>query len=143
MRTGTTVGCVVDEDFGWLGVGGEDTGPLGGDRHDIFRLMRLAGQATDLLTAATDTESWRKATGLKALYLVLRPVEAVKQPSMTLASRARKVRTYEVEYDWYGVLGDDGPASGWLLAGHLALVLAALSEQDSIALPDLPAVLPE
>ena len=129
---------MADEDFGWLGVGGEDTGLLGGNEHDIFRLMRLAGQATVLLTAATDTESWRTATGLKALYLVLRPVETVKQPSMTLASRTRKMRTYGVEYDWYGALGDDGPASGWLLAGHLALVLAAISKQDGVALPDLP-----
>lgn len=135
-----TVPVVGDEDYGWLGVGGEDTGRLGGSRRDIRRLMRLAMQASNLITAATDTEAWRAETGMQALYLVLRPVEAQKEPSITPVGRGGRGRTFVVDNDWYGLLGDDDRTAGWLLAGHLLLVLAALAEQSAVALPALPAV---
>ncbi len=129
---------MADEDYGWLGVGGEDTGLLGGSSRDITRLMWLAGQASDLLTGTSDTTMWRAETGLQSLYLVLRPVEASGDPSIDFVSRADKVRTYSVDYDWYTVVQGDDRRAAWLLAGHLLLVVAAISEQDRLPLPALP-----
>jgi hypothetical protein len=128
---------LVNEDYGWLGVGGGFEDPDAGD--DEFErfvgFMGRADLARRMIGEIGEVEQWRSATGLQSLFLVLRQSTDYDQPEIDFVSSRGGTTTYSVAYDWLSPTFADNSTGPWACAGYLALVLAAISQQDDIPLP--------
>ena len=127
----------VTEDYGWLGLGGDFSSaprdPAQPNRS--FSLMARVTRANALLGQPTEVEGWRERTGLRSLYLILVQSSDVEQPEIRFLNEKDGTRVYTVEYDWLAPSFLDKGTGPWRLAGHLALVLAEISQQDDVPLP--------
>ena len=127
------------EEYGWLGLGGGFLDPDPDNRIPKFMDNVLA--ANRHLSIHVDSDTWRRASGLRAVYLVLQHRSGVGEPDITPIGRAKDgVRSFVVDYDWLTDAHLEPNTGPWLVMAAVLLVLTTISADAGIPMPQLPAV---
>jgi hypothetical protein len=123
------------QDYKWLGLGGAFFSSTPLDRPFMFNVSKAAL----LLDEHVDELSWRSASGVQGLYLILQHDSSVAEPDIVDRKTDKDgIRTFIVTYDWLADRYTDQSVGAWNVLGVLSMVLATISESASIPLPRLP-----